>query len=354
MIDTIRVESPSINNDVYQNLKDISVEKLQIDNATGNIHYCFTNCELDGSFDYRIMLSIKNERWKRFYSASACKFVTELLPSKPYLVIEFSIHKFFVGHNLKYGFNDLPSKFKLFISFLENTLNVNLPNYADWSLTRLDFALTFKIKNVDDYFKYLKNCSYPRRKTFSYDTSMMWVGSTTTVRVYSKEHEFKKHDLNRLKNNMNFDIIDLVNTSKNMIRAEVQIRKKKLIDLNGGSIMTINDYDYNKIIKLYDDEIFKIYRNKENNIKYNKADDVMSILLKNFTKNKANTLFAFYTQMQIFDESKVKESVSRASFYRNRKELIDLGIDLKKSDIKVINEDFINFIPDSSSKYLVS
>jgi len=354
MIDTIRVESPSIDDAVYRYLKDISVEKLQIDNATGNIHYCFTNYELDGSFDYRIMLSIKTEKWQRFYSASVCKFVTDLLPCDPYLVIEFSIHKFFVGHNLKNGFNDLSDKFKLFIEFLESTLNVTLPDYRNWILTRLDFALTFKINNVEDYFKYLKNCTYPRRKTFSYDTSMMWVGSTTTVRVYSKEHEFKKHDLNRLKNNMNFDIIDLVNTSKNMIRAEVQIRKKKLIDINGGKIMTINDYDYNKIIKLYDEEILKVYRIRENNIKYNKADDVMQILLENYTKNRANTLFSFYTQMQIFDESKVRESVSRASFYRYRKELIDLGIDLKNSNIKIDNDVFINFIPDSTSKYLIS
>lgn len=356
MIDTIRVESPFISNDLYLFFKSISFEKLQIDNKNNSMMYCFTNCDLEGSFDYKIMVQVKNHKWTRFLSLDKGKYVTELLPSKPYLIIEFSIHKFIRGHNINNGFNDLSKYFNLFVKYLENYFNIVLPESDNWIIKRLDYAETFRVDNVLKYIDLLKNSYYPRRNLITYPTSIMFPGTTTTVRIYSKEHEFKKHDMKRLSKNLNFDIINLLNYTKDLLRCEVQILAKKLKKENGGHEMTIKDYNIKKIQSIYSLELEKIFKIKENNIKYISADNVLNVLYSEFDNQLANNLFSIYTQIQIFGIKKVKKDMPKSTFYKYLNIYKKLGISLTSSAIILNNDNykFYDFIPSLDSKYKVS
>lgn len=356
MLDTIRVESPSISNDLYLFFKSISMEKLQIDNKNDNVMYCFTNCELEGSYDYKIMLQVKNQKWQRFLSLDKGKYITELMPSEPYLIVEFSIHKFIRGHNINDGFNNLPKYFNRFIDFLEKQFDIVLPVSDDWVLKRLDYAETFRVDNILRYMDLLKNSYYPRRNLHTYPTSIMFPGTTTTLRIYSKEHEFKSHDMKRLAKNLNFDIIKLLDHTKNLLRCEIQIRAKKLKKENGDKDMTIKDYNLKTIQNIYTMEFGKIFKIREKNIKYMTADHVLNILRKEYDNQLSNNLFSIYTQIQVFGLKKVRSEMPKSTYYKYLNIYKKLGISLIASDL-ILNDQnyqFSDFIPSLDSKYKVS
>jgi II/X family phage/plasmid replication protein len=359
MIDTIKVISPIISDETYRVLKAISFEKLEISNENNVILYKFTNIDLQGSFDRKIKIKLRTDRQDKFFSLDTGKYeIITKYDADPFLEIEFSIHKFFMGHNIFGGSNNLLKYFEMFINFIEAQFNVNLPSFLDWEIRRLDYAETFKIPHVEDFFKYMKNCSYPRRKTYIYDTTIMFPGQTTTVRIYSKEHEFKVHDLNHLRKNKNVDIIKLLRESKNILRAEVQINPKKMREINGGENMKISQYNENfKAIQgVYTTEICKIFKLKETNRVYSDAKSVYNILHESFSSEKANSLFSTFTQISIFGLEEVRGKMPKSTYYRHLRIFKEIGISVVNSDIQIREEinPYSDFVPTLDSKYKVS
>lgn len=358
MLDTIRVISPSIIEETYIKLKSISFEKLQIDNENNSIVYQFTNAELKGSFDSRIMVQIKTQKLDRYFSLDQGKYLTINKPCDPYLEIEFSIHKYFIGHNVFGGFNDLPEKFNVFIMMIEKQFNIVLPSFLEWTIKRLDYAEAFRLEDIENFFRYMKNCKYPRRKMFDYDTTIMFPGQTTTVRLYSKEHEFKAHDLKKLNKNKNIDIISILKESKNLLRVEVQLKRKKLLAMNGDKEMKIKDYNLSCIQEVYETEICKIFKLKEDRKLYNDTKSVLNVLYREFSQKQAMALFSTYTQISIIGQDAVKENMSKTTFYRHMKIFKDLCISVINTDLKIMSADernpFSDFVPSLNSIYKVS
>lgn len=355
MIDTIRVESPAISQELYEKLKSISIEKLAYDHSEQELLYSFTSNDLSGSYDNRIMLQLRTDHWVRFHSHDTGKWVTELLPCPPYLVSEFSIHKFYVGHNVCKGFNDLPVKFAGFVAFLEKLLDCSLPISDDWKITRLDYAETFRVREIEEWFKYLNNCQYPRRPVMRYPTALFAPGRTTSVRFYSKEHEFKKHDLKKLMKIEGFDTLTPLRESKNLLRVEVQIKNRKLKDLCEGDY-TMKDYKVEQIQMIYDKEVCKIFQLKEERRIYNNARDVEKYLNENFTSQMANSLFAFYTKLAIFGKDDVRAQMPKRTFYKYLKILREAGISFTNTDLEIKEEKnpYADFVPTLDSIYKVS
>lgn len=362
MIDTIRIESPPISRLLYEKLRARSLEKLAINNETGEFLYNFTSNDLTGSYDNRIMIQMKEERYVSIYSAmSKTGRATELLPSEPYLVIELSIHKFYEGHNIKNGKKMLQPMFKDLVKFLSCTFKAPFPKYSEWFILRLDYAETFRIKNIEKYFKYLKNCEYSRRKVMRYDTAIFIPGTTTSVRLYSKEHEFKKHDYKKLKDRKDIDIISLLRDCKDMLRCEVQINKRKLCSLNKNHVsesknMKVKNYSLKVIQTCYENEVKKIFQLIEHDRVYNDAKSVHDYLYSNYDHALAQTLFSTYSSLCMFGKEDTKKNMPKSTFYRHLKLFKDMGISFTNSDIKLEENknDYADFVPTLDSIYKIS
>jgi len=356
MLDTIRLQSPAISEKLYTLLKSQSMEKICIDNKNEIEVYSFTSNDLTGSFDNRIMIQVREDALKRFFSLDKGKYVTENFPCDPYLVVEFSIHKFFSGHNIDNGFNNLISRFHKVIHFFNKTFGERFPNFLEWQILRLDYAETFKIDDIVNYFKYLNNCQYPRRKIMRYNTAIFVPGTTTSIRIYSKEHEFQVHDLKKLKNKSDTDILDLLRKSKNMLRCEVQINKRKITSLNGGKPMLIKNYNLKVIQSCYEAEVLKLFQIKEHNRRYNDVKEVNQYLYNNYDRNLASTYFATYTSLCAFGKDVTKANMSESTYYRHLKFFKDSGISFTNSDIKIISDENVykDFVPTLDSVFKCS
>lgn len=64
-------------------------------------------------------------------------------------------------------------------------------------------------------------------QNFFYDESIYLSGTTTTLKIYNKLLEFKKHDLKKFVNS-NFNLIEYLSVIQGFIRFECEIKKKML------------------------------------------------------------------------------------------------------------------------------
>lgn len=263
-----------------------------------------------------------------------------------------SYHKILKGYNSHNGFYNLYEICKGLINLVSNSYNLELPNIKHWFLQRADIAICFDLENQNNIKRYLENlhsCDYPRRnlKNYSdYGGNGVYVsGTTTTLKIYNKYQEFKKHDLKRFKATDTFHIENYLDIIKGYLRFEIEIKKKKLESIYNKKHIRIRNVIYKdlkniwseefmKLLKFYDSEL-TIVRNREK---------VKNRLYSIYGETKGKNLYDFFCSLIIDGVLVVKNNMSRPSYYRKVKFLKDVGIDFsQKLDIKENN--LIDFNP---------
>ena len=219
MIDTIKIYT-EIDKKMHDKIKSMSIVKSSIDNSTNELQYEIINDHLEGSFDSRLSVRVGCGSKYRFSKLGY------------FIEIEGSYHKFTRGYNSHNGYYDLQFLAKSLINIIELSYNINLPDVKYWYLQRVDIAICYDLKsqeNVKSYINSLSRCNYPRRNAkFFYDESLYLSGTTSTLKIYNKMLEFKKHDLKKFYNTK-FDLINYINTITGFIRFECEIKKKMLL-----------------------------------------------------------------------------------------------------------------------------
>ena len=155
--------------------------------------------------------------------------------------------------------------------------------------------------NVKSYINSLSRCNYPRRNAkFFYDESIYLSGTTTTLKIYNKLLEFKKHDLKKFVNS-NFNTLDYMNKIQGFIRFECEIKKKMLKNIynNEKSIKLIN-IKYEDLKKVWCDEFMKVLQFINSDLKIIRGrEDVLKRLNSLYKPAKANLLYNFYCAIQL-------------------------------------------------------
>lgn len=219
---------------------------------------------------------------------------------------------------------------------VELSYNIKLPDIDKWYLQRCDIAICFDLENqnnVKSYINSLSRCNYPRRNAkFFYDESIYLSGTTTTLKIYNKLLEFKKHDLKKFVNS-NFNLIEYLNVIQGFIRFECEIKKKILKNIydNENNIKIIN-VKYEDLKKIWSDEFMKVLQFIKNDLDivrgreevYNRLNDI-------YKPSKANLLYNFYCSIQLNGLKDVKYHTSKATYFRNIKELKQAKIDFSQS-----------------------
>ena len=160
-------------------------------------------------------------------------------PDYTYLVFEFSIPKFWYGHNISllYDFLTALQEFKRLIEkqFGLHTKRKSdrLPDVLSWLVSRVDicYAWQFPSQSIcHQYLDSLKRLRYPRLKPIPYPTSLMFLGTTYSLKFYEKLPEFIQHDAKELKKNKaNPDYIDyLKKKADGVLRVEATLRHRYL------------------------------------------------------------------------------------------------------------------------------
>ena len=218
MIDTIKIYA-EISKDIYNKIYNMSIIKSSHNNKTKEMLYEIVNDHLKGSYSSNLSVRI----------GSGIKYSFSKLGY--FIEIEGSLHKIIKGYNSHNGYYELNFVCENLIQIVEKNYNIILPNIENWYLQRVDIAICFDLNNqhnVCTYINNLSNCRYPRRNFKFYQNESIYVsGTSTTLKIYNKLMEFKKHDISKFKNT-NFNVDNYTNEIKGFIRFECEIKKKSL------------------------------------------------------------------------------------------------------------------------------
>lgn len=335
MIDTIKIYT-EIDKNLHDTIKSMSIVKSSIDNYTNVKQYEVINDHLEGSYDSRLSVRVGCGSKYRFNTLGY------------YLEIEGSYHKFVHGYNSHNGYCDLDFISKNLINTVELIYKIKLPNFESWYLQRVDIAICYDLKtqeNVKSYINSLSRCNYPRRNVkFFYDESLYLSGTTTTLKIYNKLLEFKKHDIKKFINS-DFNLIDYINTINGFIRFECEIKKKMLLKLKNEKHIKIIDINYNDLKNIWSDEFMKVLQFIKNDLEIVRGrEDVYKRLTDLYKPAKANLLFNFYCSIQLNGLKDVKLKMSSTTYYRNIKDLKQAKIDFSQS-YKVEEREIFYFNP---------
>lgn len=346
MYDTVVIKSPAITEEIKEHVMQFCNKYEGIDIFTGEVLYTFTSGTLDGSYDYRIRMSVDDGEWVKEGNLTPVK-----IHSYWYLKVECSVHKLLLNHNVFGGPTDIKASIKYVVNFLEQFTCISLPCYELWEVEKIDVSRIFVFKDKSICKRIMnnfRNALYTRRKPQIYDTSFMFAGSTSTLKFYWKGPEFEKHDYKRVMKYIaktydhsysveNGDLIrqkliplkwefdKILDRAYRTIRYECSIKIRKLKELFNSDTVLVKMLNDTLLEGFANIELKKLIKEDEEMHTVRRSDLVRERLINLHGSTLGMTLFGTWSSLVTEGEISTKESMSRASFYRHRKLLIDAG-----------------------------
>ena len=197
-------------------------------------------------------------------------------PEATFLTLEFSVPKFWYGHNIRllYDFENAINHLK---KLLEKQLKLRLPKVTDWELWRVDICYAWQCptqKIAYQILNSLKRLNFPYKKAIIYDESILFPGSTYSLKFYLKLPEFRNHDLKELiKNKASFEWVNyLESLAVGVLRCEATLRRKYL---KRKKIETLGDLIKSKILLDWSDEFIENHQD----VDFNNPQEIYGCML---------------------------------------------------------------------------
>ena len=337
MIDTIKIYT-EIDKETYEKIKSVSIVKSSINNHTKQCLYEITNDHLEGSYDSTLSVRVDTGVKYQFVDKGYC------------IEIEGSYHKIVNGYNSHNGYCDLQFVVENLIQMVEISYKIELPNIEQWYLQRVDIAICYdleKQENVKSYINSLSRCTYPRRNAkFFYDESLYLSGTTTTLKIYNKLLEFKKHDMKKFVNKQDFNLLGYMKNIDGFIRFECEIKKKMLKKkFNNQKHIKITEVNYELLKEIWSEEFMKILQFIKNDLEIVRGRQAVYERLNEIYKPyRANKLYYFFCSIQLNGLKDIKINTSSSTYYRNIKDLKQAKIDFSQS-YKIEEIEIFSFDP---------
>lgn len=262
------------------------------------------------------------------------------------IIVEASIPKFFNGQNVDLLY-DYRSKCLDFVSYLYTFFKVKLPSSEEIlsiALGRVDICYFYKFESQIHAFDFINAfkmwSKHKRKKIHHYDTSMMFVGRSFSLKFYMKYDEFQKHDkkdINKnlamlLEKNDHADNYKIVSDYRNMlaycdsfasgmVRSEFTLRRQKL---NYDGIVTLGDFLNLDIAEYYENLLSKMGVLK---MGHTQKDEYFNQLKSN------KKLLQYCALLDTFGRDKVKEVYHRQTIYTYDKMLMEMNISMHDFNI---------------------
>lgn len=337
MIDTLKLISPQLPAEIVAALEAASIHRYAVDNSTGEELWSFTSGELEGSFDHRVRFNIRDNS----------------------IVIEGSVHKLLLGHNIFGGSDDLQACARFIVEGISSRLGVVLPSADSWEVHQIDEAGAYLFPGfdaVEGYFRALQGVSYPRRKVSRHAFQSIHVpGRLTTVKLYHKGVEFSVHDRKRLRKQMlRADLDWLQNYANSVLRSEVSLRRRLVEDFGHWPLVSEIPEGYAK--RVHDSELARLVREGKAEMETVRTFlGVKERLQEIYTSRNAHLLLGTWMQLSAMGEAETKKGMAKPTFFRHRKQLLEAGCSWHSSDIHQGAQLFpLDFVPVSSSPYAIT
>lgn len=170
-----------------------------------------------------------------------------------YLTVEFSVPKYWYGHNIHLLY-DYVKAIQVFRELIQKQLNLALPEIETWQVWRADICYAWRCPTQqisEQILDSIKKLHFPRKRPHIYADSVMFTGTTYSLKFYLKLTEFFVHDRKALlKANAKLEWVNhLEKKADGVLRCEVTLRRKylerkgikTLADLNAKTTYLIND-----------------------------------------------------------------------------------------------------------------
>lgn len=354
-LDTVRFKTPQMARSIVDRVRDQGESYRRISNDTGDTIWEVTRTNLRGSFDSRIMVKPMYEDCTKSKHGKP-----EWHPSPPYLVIECSLPKAFYGQNIYGAIEDLQSATERLKTLLQQLLGTPLPPVSSWTVQRIDWAENFRLpfEAVQEFFEAIYHVSFPRRKMQKYSNESIFTpGSTTTIKLYHKGPEFNTNDRKRLyvvlrsqfqqnrPKNAATDwahrqaskrVAALHRLANGRLRAEVEIHAEKL-DYDFGHKPKVCEITTEYLKAVFDKEISRLLREGQGAIQIVRTSlAVRDRLEAHYSPELAGLLHGFWFALATHGEDDTRKRSKRPTFYRRRKQLVDIGISWLVTDQQLI------------------
>lgn len=335
-LDTITLKSPYISEEIANKIKFECVSRQGLQIKTGELLYQITTGSLVGSYDSKISIKVKEEEYSKL----------GIVPSKPYVILEASVHKAMLGHNVFGGPEDYQKSCEYLIKLVETLIQIELPTYSEWFAERIDVSEVYELpsfESVQEWFRGLNSADYPRRSVNRYGLSGIYAkGSTTTLKFYHKGVEFSKHDRSRLKNIFKDDKLNSIQDIANkLIRCECEIKARKLKS-DFGHLPSVGDVTTEYINNVHDVEVRRFLKEGDKMmILVSNAKEVNARLREVYSPGLAGILLGTWYKLTTLGEASVKKDMPLRTYYRQIKQLKDACVTWLGSDVILLDHSLI-------------
>lgn len=344
MIDTIGFKVP-IDMADYESLLKQMIMTQRVDKKEGIKLFEYHNSNLDfscPSWSYPVRFKITDEYWE-YHRGSKHPFKAKGIP---HIVFEFSVPKVLFGHNL---FSADPcliyQSMHLVRDNFEKLFGVLLLSPNEWYIYRLDTASNYILedeKQGRSFISYLQRLNYPRKPKAAYeDTGLYFPSRQQTLKIYLKGPEFKKHDLERFKNEDKGK--ELLYLAQKIVRLEVEHRKRiryltdKYQRETGLILDTFEGYPRMiDFVEMFDfaEEMNRITGKMlcGTESKVIKTMDAYSLLQQKFTKRQTRTFHHIYMIITTQGQKEARKIIPEGTYYRAIRAFRETGVSLITSD----------------------
>lgn len=276
----------------------------------------------------------------------------------PHIILKASPAKLLLGHNI-YGFDDIQSGIVIILHTLIKTYPF-LSQYLDFNsaeLRMLDINYSFRMRSKEDciyLLDYLRNVSYRQTQANEVENSRFkettYFGNKGSkhkfIRMYYKHDEVLKTLQSKSKQQLNnvtkhqiavLSNPELVEFSKNLLRVEAALRKVWIEKKFGSTLLSCVLSSNVCISDLWMDAMSDLFKAVGDVTLKNQSDESvrekinkMFVTVNNKTGKEsfanANNIYAFYRLVISDGYKSVKDTTSKATFYRRISDLEAIGI----------------------------
>ena len=276
----------------------------------------------------------------------------------PHIILKASPAKLLLGHNI-YGYDDIKSGIVIILHTLIKTYPF-LSQYLDFNsaeLRMLDINYSFRMRSKEDcvyLLDYLRNVSYRQTQANEVENNRFkettYFGNKNSkhkfIRMYYKHDEVLKTIQSKSKQQLNnvtqhqINVLsnpELIEFSKNLLRVEAALRKVWIQKKFGSTLLRDVLSSDVCIGDLWVDAMSDLFKAVGDVTLKNQSDEsVRENINKMFvTYNKktgkesfanANNIYAFYRLIISDGYKSVKDTTSKATFYRRISDLESIGI----------------------------
>lgn len=356
MIDTVRLKSPYLSAEVAAIIEQQLKHRSAVVISTGEVEWELTSGELVGSYDNRIMVRLCREElvyepvvkstFDRGWDARSQATAFTMRPCEPYLVVEGSVHKAMVGHNITGGPQCFQAAVCWFVNLIgADLLAVCLPSGLEWLVERVDVTETYNLpyEAIEEYIGSLNRVEYPRRKRRSYGLeALQFSGTTTSFSLYHKGPEFAVHDGKKLKKRVDPDEVKhLQGLANGIMRVEISVKSKKLkadvasglLGVKGEKVRVVQVSDA-YLQRVHDQEVARVIREGHKDMTTVRLEkEVSARLLENYGSALAGPLYGLWVRLSAHGEKEVRKTIPDSTFYRQRAQLLAADVSWAGTDI---------------------